>query len=91
MRQFNISADSYKGQKIKNKDLALFNGHQIEIEPTDIILNNDSVFKNEEGVVSKVMREIYSERKNFKGKMMSEHEKLEQMKEELKEIKKSLK
>ena len=62
MRQFNISADSYKGQKIKNENYALFNGHQIELDPDDIITKNGAVFKNEEGVVTQVLGDIYSQR-----------------------------
>jgi DNA polymerase elongation subunit (family B) len=95
IRELNISADSYKGQvpikKIDGKKLpdlstkvSIFNGHQIQIEKDDIILLSGSVFKNEEGVVAQVMREVYSDRKKYKGMMNEEYEKLE----ELKKIKK---
>lgn len=91
IRELNISADSYKGQvpvKLNNgrkqPDLnskySIFNGHQILIEKDDIILLNGSVFKNEEGVVAQAMREVYADRKKYKGMMMEEHEKLEDLK-----------
>jgi DNA polymerase elongation subunit (family B) len=86
MRQFNISADSYKGQKVKGKNYALFNGHQVEIEPTDIVTLNDSVFKNEQGVVTQVMGEVYFDRKKWKKVMMQKHEELELLKDELKKL-----
>ena len=41
----------------------MFNGHQVEIEPSDIITKNDSVFRNEIGVITQVMGEIYIDRK----------------------------
>ena len=34
---------------MKDKKYAIFNGHQIEIAPDDIITANGSVFKNENG------------------------------------------
>ena len=90
MRQFNISADSYKGQKIKNENYALFNGHQIELEPDDIITKNGAVFKNEVGVVTQVMSEIYSDRKKYKGMMVQKAHELDELKRELKELEDSL-
>ena len=86
MRQFNISADSYKGQRIKNKDYSLFNGHQIPIESNDIVTVNGSVFRNEVGVVKQVMGEIYQDRKRFKGVMMQKHDELEETKRKVKEL-----
>lgn len=86
MRQFNISADSYKGQKIKGKDMSIFHGHQIDLAPDDIITKNGSVFKNEEGVVTQVMANIYKDRKKYKGMMMKKHIELEELKKELKEL-----
>lgn len=86
MRQFNISADSYKGQQVKGKDYSIFNGHQIMIKEDDIITLNGSVFKNEEGVVTKVMGEVYSDRKRWKKVMMEKHEELEKLKIELKKL-----
>ena len=90
MRQFNISADSYKGQKIKGKDMALFHGHQIELEPDDIITKNGSVFKMENGVVTQVLADIYKDRKKYKGMMMKKHIELEDLKKELKELESEL-
>ena len=89
MREFNISADSYKGQKVKGKDYAIFNGHQIEIDDTDIITLNGAVFKNEDGVVKKVMEDIFLQRKVFKKKMMKANEELKAYEKELKELESS--
>ena len=86
MQQFNISADSYKGQKVKNKNYSIFNGHQLMIDDSDIITLNNAVFKNEEGVVTKVMGEIYSNRKQWKKTMIEKHIKLEELKTELKKL-----
>ena len=86
MRQFNISADSYKGQQVKGKNYSIFNGHQLMIEPDDIITLNGSVFKNENGVVTQTMTEVYSDRKKWKKVMMEKHEELEDLKEELKKL-----
>jgi len=90
MRQFNISADSYKGQKIKNENYALFNGHQIELDPDDIITKNGAVFKNEDGVVTQVLGEIYTDRKKYKGIMMKKHIELDELERELKELEECL-
>jgi DNA polymerase elongation subunit (family B) len=101
VRQFNISADSYKGQvpniKIEGEiqpnvdsKYCIFGGHQIPIEKDDIILLNGSVFKNEEGVVAQVMREVYSDRKKFKKMMMKEHYRLEELKREKKKYEEML-
>jgi len=86
IRQFNISADSYKGQKVKGKNYTLFNGHQLQIEKDDIVLLNGSVFKNEIGVVNQVMGEVYADRKSFKKIMMQKHSEWEELKKELKEL-----
>ena len=97
IRLLNISADSYKGQVPMKKgkpdmksEYSIFNGHQVKIEPSDIILLNGSVFKNEEGVVAQVMREVYSDRKMYKKEMMKEHVKLEELKRLKKEIEDSI-
>ena len=84
--QFNISADSYKGQKVKDKNYSLFNGHQLEIAADDIVLKNNSVFRNEIGVVNQSMQDIYANRKRFKKEMMMDHER----REELKSLKKRI-
>ena len=90
MRQFNISADSYKGQKIKGEDLALFNGHQIELEGDDIITKNGSVFRNEIGVITQVMTDIYADRKAYKKTMMAKNILMDEKQRELKELEDSL-
>lgn len=84
MRQFNISADSYKGQQVKGKDYSIFNGHQLMIDPDDIVTLNGSVFKKENGVVTQTMTEVYSDRKKWKKVMFEKHEELEKLKSELK-------
>ena len=89
MRQFNISADSYKGQQVKGKNYSIFNGHQIPIDPDDIVTLNGSVFKKEVGVVTAVMGEVYNDRKKWKKVMMQKHEELEKLKEELKKLEES--
>ena len=86
MRQFNISADSYKGQQVKGKDYSIFNGHQLMIDKDDIVTLNGSVFKKEDGVVTQVMGEVYSDRKKWKKVMMQKHTELEKLKEELKQL-----
>jgi DNA polymerase elongation subunit (family B) len=92
IRLLNISADSYKGQMPLKKgeidyqsEFSIFNGHQIRLDKDDIILLNGSVFKNEEGVVSQVMREVYADRKKYKNIMMKEHVEMEALKNERKE------
>lgn len=90
MRQFNISADSYKGQKVDGQEYALFNGHQIELDQSDIVTRNGAVFKNEQGVMTQVLGDIYGDRKKYKKKMMAEHIVLENLKNDLKELEKEL-
>jgi len=84
MRMFNISADSYKGVLSPSKDYAIFNGHKVDLEKSDIILLNDTVFKNETGIVNQVMTDIYGDRKKFKGFMLKDHDVQEELKKELK-------
>ena len=86
MRQFNISADSYKGQQVKGKNYSIFNGHQLMIDPNDIVTLNGAVFKKEDGVVTQVMGEVYSDRKKWKKVMFQKHEELEKLKDELKKL-----
>lgn len=86
MRQFNISSDSYKGQKIKGINYALFNGRQVELEETDIVTYSGAVFRNEVGVMNIVLSNIYADRKKYKHMMQDEHENLENLKKELKEL-----
>jgi DNA polymerase elongation subunit (family B) len=86
MRQFNISADSYKGQQVKGKNYSIFNGHQLMIGDDDIVTLNGSVFRKEVGVVTQVMGEVYSDRKKWKKVMNDKHVELENLKEELKKL-----
>lgn len=82
----NISADSYKGQlPVKDKKIdydskySIFNGHQIPLEDDDIVLLNGAVFKNEVGIVSQIMKEVYLDRKKYKKMMMKEHIEMEEL------------
>lgn len=103
IREFNISADSYRGQIIKDrgKDVmyminklhntnepvfSIFNGHKIELDKTDIITLNGAVFKNEDGVVKKVMSNIYDERKRYKKMMMTANEELKELEDEYEKL-----
>jgi DNA polymerase elongation subunit (family B) len=106
MRQFNISADSYKGQVIKQRGEkidqiidrlrggenieSVFNNHKVKLQSDDIITLNGAVFKNEDGVVKRVMAEIYEQRKTFKNKMMESNEKLKELENELERLKKEM-
>lgn len=83
MREFNISADSYKGQIMKNREYSIFNGLKIPIEPTDIITLNGAVFKNEMGVVTQVMGEVYTNRKKYKNQMTSANLEVDELTQEL--------
>jgi len=113
MRQFNISADSYKGyvdrdtiharknQKMihfeqfedmeqSENETAVFNNHRTEIDKEDLVLLNGAVFKNEMGVVSEVMGNIYEDRKSYKKKMFRSHNDMEEYKKEMENIEKEL-
>jgi len=90
MRQFNISADSYKGQKVKDKNYAIFNGHQVEIEEGDIITKNGAVFKNNNGVVTQKMTSIFADRKKYKNLMMQKHKEYEDVKHQIEELEREL-
>jgi DNA polymerase elongation subunit (family B) len=90
MRMFNISADSYKGVLSPTKDYAIFNNHRVELEESDIILLNNTVFKNETGIVNQVMTDIYGDRKKFKGYMMKNHDIQEELKKELRALEENL-
>ncbi len=90
MRMFNISADSYKGILSPTKDYSIFNGHRIELDKNDIILLNNTVFKNETGIINQVMTNIYGDRKKYKGLMMKDHDVREELKNELKLLEESL-
>ena len=106
MREFNISADSYKGQIIKDrgKDIyeiikklreggdiySSFNGHKMKLESNDIITLNGAVFKNEDGVVKDVMAEIYKERTKYKNMMTKSNEELKDLQNELAKLEKEL-
>lgn len=103
MRQFNISADSYKGQVIKQRGEkiekiierirggevveSVFNNHKVTLEQDDIVTLNGAVFKNEDGVVTQVMADIYKERKRYKKMMMDANEELNEMEREYEALK----
>jgi hypothetical protein len=48
------------------------------------------VFKNEDGVVTQVLGEIYTDRKKYKGIMMKKHIELDELERELKELEECL-
>ena len=90
MRQFNISADSYKGQKIEDSNYSLFNGQKILIEDTDIVTISGAVFKNEIGVVNQVLTDIYAERKSYKKTMMAKNIEIGHIQKEIEELENSI-
>jgi len=90
MRQFNISADSYKGQLIKGTKFALFNGHQVEITNNDIVTISGAVFRNEIGVVNKVLTDIYAERKKYKKTMIDKNLEIDHLEKEILELESSI-
>jgi len=90
MRQFNISADSYRGQVMKDKLYSLFNGQKIKLDPTDIITVSGAVFKNEIGVVNKVLGDIYAERKSYKKTMIQKNIAIDHIQKEIEELEKSI-
>ena len=106
MQEFNISADSYKGQIIKDRGktpidmmeklrngepvYSSFNGNKILLEQDDIVTLNGAVFKNENGVVKQVMADIYKERKRYKKMMMNANEELKELERELEKLEKEL-
>lgn len=65
MRQFNIAPESYTGIKIDN-NYALLNGSKYEIQPNDIILLNNTVFKNEDSETKHILTSIFIDRKKHK-------------------------
>jgi predicted RNA-binding protein len=87
---FNISVDSYKGVISQDRSYVLFNNKKIDLEPTDIILLNGAVFRNETGVVNQVMTDIYGDRKKYKGLMTQDAMDLDELKREESELVKEL-
>lgn len=88
IREFNISSDSYKGQKLKNKhNIASLGGKHSPIEENDIITINDSVFKNEMGVVNEEIGNIFKKRKYFKNLQQEQHEKIDELEKEIAKLK----
>ncbi len=90
MRQFNISADSYKGQIIDGGEYSLFNGKKVKIDKTDIITVSGAVFRNEIGVVNKVLGDIYTQRKSYKKVMLAKNIELDHLQKELEELENSI-
>jgi len=90
MRQFNISADSYRGQVMEDRLYSIFNGHQITLDPTDIITVSGAVFKNEIGVVNKVLGDIYAERKSYKKTMINKNIEIDHIQKEIEELENSI-
>jgi hypothetical protein len=82
--------DKYKDLEEVNDEYSVFNEHRIEVDKNDIVLLNGAVFKNEMGVVSEVMGDIYEDRKSYKKKMFLAHNDMEECKKEMDEIEKEL-
>lgn len=79
MRQFNISPDSYRG--IIQKDNTIkFNKNKSTLEKDDIVTVNGAVYCREEGVVTKMLTEIYSDRKRYKKLMIEKETEREELK-----------
>jgi len=62
MRQFNIGPESYRGIKV-NETTAILDGKEYQIQPNDIVLLNNTVFKNEDGRTKKLITKIFGDRK----------------------------
>ena len=90
MRMFNISVDSYKGIISQDKTYVLFHNKKIDLEPTDIILLNGAVFRNETGVVNQVMTDIYGDRKKYKKLMQKDDMSIDELEREEAELVKEL-
>lgn len=68
MRQFNISPEAYKGQKISDTT-CIYQGKIRDINKDDIVLLNDAVFSKKESSTKQVLTDIYFARKTYKKKM----------------------
>lgn len=106
IREFNISADSYKGLLISDKGktvedmiLKLRSGEDVycsyrnekkKLEIDDIICLNGAVFKNETGIVKQVIEDIFFERKRYKKKMMVVNLEINDLEKELEKLKNEL-
>lgn len=69
---------------------SIFNGHKIELDRDDIITINGAVFSRKDGVVKKVMGEIYKERKKYQTIMRKANEELKELERELDILEKEL-
>ncbi len=77
MRQFNIGPETFKGIKINDSE-SLLNGVKYNLEADDIILLNGAVFRNGEGETSKLLTNIFKDRKQNKN-LGLDYKKQEQM------------
>lgn len=89
MRQFNIAPESYKGLKI-NETQSMLNGVIHEIEETDIVLINGTVFKNEYSITKRLIENLFADRKKFKNISLDYKKQEQLLKDYLKERKKEL-
>lgn len=83
MIEFNISPDTYKGVLSKDGTYSVFNNHRIELEKDDIITVNNTVYRKEEGIVTKTLKDIYKDRKKYKNMMLAKDVEIEELKKEL--------
>lgn len=77
MRQFNIGPESYKGIKI-NDTTSILNGKEYTIQPNDIVLLNNTVFENNEGITKGLLTNLFAKRKAEKNIGLS-HKKQKQL------------
>jgi DNA polymerase elongation subunit (family B) len=83
IREFNLSADSFKGMLVPGQNYTIFNGKKLQLDPDDIITKTGAVFKNEMGVVNQVIGDVYADRKKYKKKMMATNLEIDALSHEL--------
>ena len=75
--QFRIAPETYKGiMKPEDHTKCLYNGIERNIDNTDVVLLNGTVFRNEETVTLKVLNNIFNQRRESKKKMLEAKDKL---------------
>jgi hypothetical protein len=84
--QFNISPDSYKGLISKDGKYSIFNGMKLPVEKNDIITVNGAVYKNEQGIVTQTMVEIYGDRKTNKKIAGQKHKEVDDLQKKFNEL-----
>ena len=85
MRQNNIAPESYKGQRV-SKDKCIYQGHLYDIDETDIVCTNGSVFRNEDSVTTEVLTSIFKDRKKYKNMAFAARDERLLLEEELERL-----